>query len=130
MKEGSMKFNCVDTGPVRDYGNPKFDTDIQKFANYVRGNEVFGREVYDFILDDGRSRVAVAYQAFRHMNEDSILVIHDYPEDGEESERFRYRNVEKYFEKIDAAARLSVFRKRPGMTIPEDVYDKELLIYH
>ena len=63
------------------------------------------------------------------MNEDSILAIHDYPED-DQSERIRYTNVEKYFEKIDSANRISIFRKRPGMTIEDEVFEPELLIYH
>ena len=113
---------------MRRYGKPSLlFSDIPKYANYVRGHEGFGLDTYDLILDDGRARVAVAYQAFHYMNENSTLMIHDYPEDGKLFGRLRYRNVEEYFEKIDAAGRLSVFRKRPGLTIPEEVFESELL---
>ena len=75
-----MKFNCVDTGPVAAYGNPKNVDGAPKFVDYVRGHEAFFTlRTYDLIFDDGRSRVAVAYQAYHLMNSDSVLLMHDYP---------------------------------------------------
>ena len=73
-----MKFNCVDTGPVAAYGNPKNVDDAPKFVDYVRGYEAFPKlKACDLVFDDGRSRVAVAYQAYHLMNSDSVLLMHD-----------------------------------------------------
>jgi hypothetical protein len=133
IKEGSMKFACVDTGPVSLYGNPANKQDVAKFANYVRANEQFGLEAYDFIFDDGRARVAVAYRAHGYMHNDSILVVHDYPAPGDgNDERHRYRLVEDYFELLEWADKAAVFRKRKDVvTGPSpDKFAKELTVYH
>lgn len=132
IKAGSFSFQCVDTGPVREYGNPKNETDIPKFANYVQAVKEFGLPTFDFIMDDGRSRVAVAFQAFQYMQEDSILAIHDYPED-DKNERIDYRRVEEYFERMkdSVGTKIAIFRKRPGSKgPPADVLEKELANYH
>lgn len=132
VAEGSMTFQCVDTGPVKLYGNPENPEDIPKFANYVRANEAFGLNVFDFILDDGRSRCAVAFQAFKYMDENSILVIHDYPEDPSNERYANYHRVEEYFERIDAGgSKAAILRKRmDSKGPPPDIFEKELLNYH
>jgi len=126
-----MTFLCVDTGPVAAYGNPKNVEDAPKFVDYVRGYEAFpNRTTYDLVFDDGRSRVAVAYQAYHLMNSDSVLLVHDYPTK-DNIERQHYKDIEQYFEKIDVRSRLAVFRKRMGVEPPSKILiEEQALTYH
>ena len=131
IAEGSMKVLCVDTGPVAAYGNPKNVDDAPKFVDYVRGYEAFPKlRAYDIVFDDGRSRVAVAYQAYHLMDSDSVLLMHDYPTK-DSIERQHYRDIEQYFKLVDIQSRLAVFRKRIGVEPPnKTMIEEQALTYH
>lgn len=132
IAEGSMSFHCIDTGPVAAYGNPSRKEDVPRFVDYVHGNEAFPNllPTYDLIFDDGRSREAVAYQAYHHMDADSVLLVHDYP-NRDDMERQYYRDIERYFDKVDGTSRLAVFRKRMDVNPPsQGMIEEQALTYH
>ena len=62
--------------------------DVQRQSEYINAIHM-DNTIYDYILVDGRCRVECARQAVSHMNEDSLLYVHDY-------ERVKYHIIENF----------------------------------
>lgn len=106
INSGSLIFKHVDIGAVGDWGVPKGDDKIRNWPKYCIAPFGIGYE-YKYILVDGRFRNSCAYVSWAFMFEDTILAVHDY------SVRSSYYDIEKFFDIVDRADTLYLFRKKP-----------------
>lgn len=79
---GENKIKHVDIGPTREWGYPVDLSAQDRFPLYSQSIHQTG-ERYDFILVDGRFRVACALQSARHiiqndLQDNSIIFVHDF----------------------------------------------------
>lgn len=63
----------------------------------------------DLILNDGRFRVASLLKLYEKINEDTVILFHDY------KDRHQYHVVEIFFNKIEECDTLFVFKKRDNI---------------
>lgn len=116
---GKLNLLHVDIGPVGAWGTP---TDIKTIGSWPKYFLTpFQKFDYDFdlILIDGRFRVACALASHAFINDQSVLIIHDY------QTRDSYSEVEKFFEIVEFVDNLFVFRKKT-MINPRSFYSAVL----
>ena len=91
--KGQLVFVCVDAGPVGPFGTPK------NISNYVSTHYVdvmkhFRDFQADFVLIDGRFRVATALASLRNSKANSVMMFHDYKKWSD------YWVVENFFDRL------------------------------
>jgi hypothetical protein len=98
-----------DIGPVKAFGHPKdFLRQADKFRNYWQPlAEIVPRP--DFILIDGRFRVACLFFSLLHVP-DALYAIHDY------TGRPAYHVVEEFAQKGECVGTLQLFKRREGVS--------------
>lgn len=106
LRDGTINLRHVDIGPLAGWGAPADDSRIRNWPKYCLSPFGIGFN-YQFILVDGRFRTACAYVAWAFMDENAVLGVHDY------SVRAQYFGIEKFFEVVDEAGSLALFRKKP-----------------
>jgi len=97
---GQLVFVCVDGGPVGQMGTP---VDIKNYtsSHYIDVMKHFHDYQADFVLIDGRFRVATALASRRNSKPDSVMMFHDYKKWND------YRVVEKFFTSINPPNKLN-----------------------
>lgn len=111
VKNGTLLFDHIDIGPVGAWGVPKDDSKIRSWPKYCLAP--FRRGIqYEYILVDGRFRVACACVAWAFMTDDALLAVHDY--------RFRpqYYEIEKFFELQEEVDTLVLLKKKKTVFTP------------
>eukprot|EP00483_Globobulimina_turgida_P011424 UN11446 len=94
---GKLQYECVDTEqPLVRWGRPAKYANIAAMTPYVDRIDELNEERYDIVLIDGRFRVECALKLLigEYIDEDSIIMIHDY------FIRNIYFDVEKYYNLI------------------------------
>merc|ERR1719285_1317731 len=93
------------------YDNNEF---LRQYAHHyiVTSIERLGIEDHslDFVLVDGRFRVACAVYALRLLKPGGVVAIHDYDEARQTEQH--WKDVELVYEKIDFAEKAAMFRPR------------------
>jgi hypothetical protein len=108
--QGILELRHVNIGPLGDWGVPKDRSRVENWPHYYAGPWRAGSS-YEFVLVDGRFRIACALIAALSADAASKIAIHDYTA----PERIRYQIVEKYLERTDEAGSLIVFKKREDL---------------
>lgn len=104
----SMEF--VDIGPVGDWGMPVPNSNSEgKFDAYSASIVRHGLK-FDFVLVDGRFRVASALQAIEALQHGACIGIHDYVA------RPQYHVVERFLRPIASVDQLVMFCARPNIS--------------
>ena len=98
-----------------NHGHPKNDEKIDEWPKYSAFLKSRRNYFPDLILVDGRFRVACCLQSIGKMKKDSYLLVHDF-----DTKVRSYGAIEKYFDRIDQADSLHVFRKK------ENIQQKQL----
>lgn len=120
LKESNITANYI-TIDLKShyYGYPGKQTTINDWKKYI---QAYKREYNaNIILIDGRFRVACGLDIFNKINNDTIILIHDY------TNRKYYHILENYYQKIDSWDTLTAFIKRINIKkIPKKIYNKYL----
>lgn len=120
-------FNEMDTQP-NNWGNPgKNATDIQKinYSNHITKLDVLEQLEIDFILIDGRFRVACCLKCFDIINNDCLIAFDDF------LNRRQYYIVLDYFDIIEKTVDnvMVILKKKPNIvSVPKEIITKYELI--
>ena len=93
IASGKLVYACVNGGRVGDYGRPR-NTTLYKSEYYIDVLDHFDI-VPDFVLDDGRYRVAVALKIVPQIKDETILMVHDF------NNRGYYWEIEQFYDSLD-----------------------------
>lgn len=100
--------------------------DVQAFTkgygkHYVQESLIsLGVKKVDFVLIDGRYRVACALHVLLFLNKDAKIAIHDY------MNRKYYHVIETYYDRIENMTSAAIFVQKKDISIPKDVLNKYL----
>ena len=84
----------------------------------------------NFVLIDGRFRVACCLMTISVINDDCYIAIHDYYFSGKSCNRYKtYCIVEKYLDKIEETSQLVIFKKKNVIDLDELNSDYEKMKY-
>jgi hypothetical protein len=115
-------YNEMDTQP-NTYGHPgpkSTDADRIRYSDHIKSII----EPVDFILIDGRFRVACCLKCFDRINSDCLIAFDDF------LNRDKYHIVLDYYDIIDKTGnnRMVILKKKDGAQIPEEIIKKYELI--
>jgi hypothetical protein len=79
LRTGRLRMHCVDIGPTRKWGHPLSDESKARWPQYAQAvwQAALPRPV-DFVLIDGRFRVACALMARLNARSDALVAFHDF----------------------------------------------------
>ncbi len=122
-----LKIVHIDIGPTKSWGFPVNNDHQDKFEDFSKKIfEIQKDEKYDFILVDGRFRVACALQAVINQldNQELFIGVHDY------SLRTEYSILEKFMDIVEFSKTLYVFKIKPQLDVNElhEVYEQYKLL--
>ena len=80
----AYSFRHADIGLVADFGKPTDGTLRSQWPAYSKEVD-HEDDAFDVYLVDGRFRVACACRALLHGRDDSLLLIHDFPHEDQDS---------------------------------------------
>lgn len=102
--------------------NQIFKPNWERYSKAILQVNADEQRSIDFVLVDGRFRVACCLMAILYTGSDCIIGIHDFYFSGKSCNRYAtYCVVEKYLDKIEESSQLVIFKKKPN-------YDKEALL--
>jgi hypothetical protein len=107
--------------------NQVFKLQWEKYSQSI--SELTQKELdsIDFVLVDGRFRVACCLMAINYVNNDCKIAIHDYYFSGKSCNRYKtYCVVEKYLDKIEETEQLVIFKKKQNINLDELLKDYNL----
>ena len=96
-----------------NYGYPN-NVSFNIMKSYPSVIEEYNNINFDLILIDGRFRVACALICFKYINNNSIVIVDDI------IGRPHYNIIYNYFDKIEEAGRMVVFKKKLNINIPSN----------
>lgn len=105
-KSGRLIFCPANIGPVGGWGAPAGDSRIREWNKYWTQPWTAYDIEYDFILVDGRFRVATALFCAKYARPGTTIAVHDY------FNRPWYFVLDKYFEFVERADNLVIFKTR------------------
>ncbi|KAI7837901.1 hypothetical protein COHA_008282 [Chlorella ohadii] len=105
--EGVLHYNCVDTGPTKEWGFPGPGVTVTQTKPYV--TTPLAEPEFDAVLIDGRFRVACALKILNFLTEGSVVMIHDWKQ---RKDKYGPPLLE-FYEMIEQADKLAVLRRRP-----------------
>ena len=79
LRTGRLRMHCVDIGPTRKWGHPLVDEAKARWPQYAQA--VWRAALpapIDFVLVDGRFRVACALMALLKARPDALVAFHDF----------------------------------------------------
>ncbi|GAB5363699.1 hypothetical protein AAMO2058_000906400 [Amorphochlora amoebiformis] len=80
--------------------------------DYVNAIDQFDTKRYDVILVDGRFRVGCALKALNYVDQNSIVIIHDF------WKRREYHHILKYYDTSGRSRSAAVLRRKPVENLP------------
>jgi hypothetical protein len=104
--EGILFIEHIDLGPVGVWGAPAGTDQIRNWPKYFMAPFSKYDFCYDFVLIDGRFRASCAFAAYPFVGDDALIAVHDYVN------RHWFSDIEKFYDIVDIADTLCVFRKR------------------
>ena len=110
--QGRLHFFHADIGPTGDWGAPKDDTGLRRWAKYYSRPWTARENDYDFVFIDGRFRVACALMTAVVARPGVTVGIHDY------GGRMKYHVVGRYYDTVREADSLVILRRRPAIDMP------------
>lgn len=107
LNEGRLQLLHADIGPISALGAPADQGAAEKWPSYAaRPWSYVDFDLLDFVLIDGRFRVACALQAILHARRQTVIAIHDF------WNRPAYHDVLRFLDETARCNRLGVFRTR------------------
>lgn len=109
IESGKLHFHLVEIGKTGAWGHPldRSDQTTSKFHTYSdAGASVVESSGTDFVLVDGRFRVACFLKVLKASTPQTIIAIHDY------TNRPQYHVVEKFADVIERSEEFVAFRKK------------------
>ena len=124
IAKGELRYNCIDQGvPMSDSGHlGRGKSDLPSYSLYIDAiSSTWWRydndlkpvvvEKWDVVLVDGRSRVACALKALEHIDDDSVVLFHDWQYRPE-----YHKTVLRYYNILDEALPgLVALQRKPGV---------------
>lgn len=110
------KVDYVDIGPTKEWGYPVDNSHQDKFPLYSEAIKHHA-EAFDFILVDGRFRVACTLNAIKHSlatqqdTSSTLIFIHDF------WSRRDYHPVLEFLDTVEKAEDAGVFKIKPGIDL-------------
>ena len=92
IMSGKLFYVCVDGGKIHKWGKPVNES-TYKSGLYIDVLDNFSVRP-DFVLVDGRYRVATALSAYKYMNKDGFVFVHDY------APRKQYQELEGFYKTV------------------------------
>lgn len=113
-QSNKIKFIYIDINADNSaWSIPKDNSKRENFPQYSKAIKSNG-QIYDLVLIDGRFRVACALHTLGVINDQSVVLIHDY------KIRPQYQVIEQFYNIVSCVDTLYVFKKKP-------IYDSKLL---
>ncbi len=107
--------------------NEKFKPNWEMYSKAITELDKDKLEKIDFVLVDGRFRVACCLMAILSVNNNCFIAIHDFYFSGKSCNRYKtYCVVEKYLDKIEETEQLVVFKKKQNINKDELLKDYNL----
>jgi hypothetical protein len=79
LRTGRLRMHCVDIGPTRKWGHPLGDEAKARWPQYAQAVwQAALPSPVDFVLIDGRFRVACALMALLKARPDALVALHDF----------------------------------------------------
>jgi hypothetical protein len=79
LRAGRLRMHCVDIGPTRKWGHPLGDESKARWPQYAQAVwQAALPQPVDFVLIDGRFRVACALMARLKARPDALVAFHDF----------------------------------------------------
>ena len=109
LRAGRLRMHCVDIGPTRKWGHPLGDEAKDRWPQYFRAvwHAALPGPV-DFVLIDGRFRVACVLAALLNARPDAVVAFHDFWTRVE-----AYGEVLQFLDVVGRAGSLAVLVPRP-----------------
>ena len=104
---GRIRFEHLNVGPTVEWGYPVAQPTSKELSRYFAPIEE--NPQVDFLLIDGRYRVATAAMAYLHLSESVRVLVHDY------WPRAHYHELENLFTVIGREGSFALFEKRNGL---------------
>lgn len=119
-----LLIHIVDIGKITSWGYPEDASNQENFPAYSK--EVFSKieiDSVDTVFIDGRFRVACILKSIENLNQDIVIMVHDF------WQRTDYHIVLKYLDVIERADTLAVFKKKAFLNWQELRNDYEKFKY-
>jgi hypothetical protein len=105
ISAGRLHFKLVDIGPIKRWGKPvSTETAIRWPSYYLAPWEDLADDLPDFVLIDGRFRLACAYQVMLRCPPQTLFAIHDFQ---------RYQSTLHCATIVERVGQLAVLRRSP-----------------
>uniref|UniRef100_A0A7S2VUZ4 Uncharacterized protein n=1 Tax=Norrisiella sphaerica TaxID=552664 RepID=A0A7S2VUZ4_9EUKA len=116
-EEGIFSQGCITPKDAQTgWGKMQHSDDNEKVSKaFINSIDTYNHSRYDTILVDGRFRQACALKALHYMDENSILLFHDFWSRWE-----KYDFVLEYFNPIGRSRTIGVLRRKPDEELPSD----------
>jgi len=110
LRTGRLRMHCVDIGPTRKWGHPSGDEASARWPRYAQAVwQAALPAAVDFVLVDGRFRVACALTALLKARPDAPVAFHDF------WTRLRaYGEILPFFDVVGRAGSLAILAPRPN----------------
>ncbi len=115
----NVVFHFVNIGELTYWGHPKDESQKTEWPKYSNVLKDLHDYFPDLVFVDGRFRVACALKSIEKMKKESYLIMHDYAPSFFHVQDRSYGVIEKWFNKIDSADTLSVFKKKENIDTQE-----------
>jgi hypothetical protein len=111
LRTGRLRMHCVDIGPTRKWGYPSGDEASARWPQYAQTVwQAALPAAVDFVLIDGRFRVACALTALLKARPDTPVAFHDF------WTRLRaYGEMLPFFDVVGRAGSLAILAPRPHL---------------
>lgn len=109
LRTGRLRMHCIDIGPTRKWGHPLNDEAKDRWPRYAQAvwRSALPQPV-DFVLIDGRFRVACVLMALLNTRPDALVAFHDL------WTRLKlYGEILQFFDVVGRAGSLAVLAQRP-----------------
>lgn len=103
---GRVLFQHLNIGPTGEWGYPIAKPTLKEMDRYFAPTQEHPN--IDFLLVDGRYRVATAAKAYLHLSESVRVMVHDY------WPREHYHELEEIFAVVGRQGSFVLFEKRKG----------------
>jgi hypothetical protein len=111
LRTGRLRMHCIDIGPTRKWGHPLGEESKARWPQYAQAvwQDALPAPV-DFVLIDGRFRVACALMALLKARPDALVAIHDFW-----TRLGAYGEILALFDVVERAASLAILAPRQDL---------------
>lgn len=111
LRTGRLRMHCIDIGPTRKWGYPRGEESKARWPRYAQAvwRAALPQPV-DFVLIDGRFRVACALMALLKARPDALVAFHDFW-----TRLKAYGQILPFFDVVGRAGSLAILAPRQDL---------------